>query len=61
MWTFIPERQSPILCDKGTSNPLLNVNGMVTSTPTPHCETDITFWSLLIKATMTFRAELEFD
>lgn len=26
-----------------------------------HCETDITLWSLLIKATMTFKAEFDFD
>lgn len=27
----------------------------------PDCETDVSLWSLLIKATMTFKGEFEFD
>lgn len=35
------------------------MNGMATSSV--HCETGVTLWCLLIKATMTFKAEYEFD
>ena len=35
------------------------MNGLVTTSP--QCETDITLWSLLIKATMAFKAGFEFD
>lgn len=44
-------------------NPALamNANEWHGNKQPPHCETDITLWSLLIKATMTFKVESEFD